>query len=249
VPDPRHPAAERAFPDPALPREPGRRALVTGANRGLGRAIALGLARLGHHVIVGARERAAGDAVVAELRRDGGAAELLLLDVADPASIERAAAVLGTLDVLVNNAAILPDNGVPGLEVPLDVVRRTFEVNTVGPIALMQRAVPGMAARGFGRVVNVSSDWGSQAMMARHQLAYRVSKVALNTATRVIADEVRGRGVLVNTMHPGWVKTDMGGADATRSPEDAADTVLWLATLPADGPTSGFFHDRVPHAW
>ena len=239
----------RPFPDPALPRGPARRALVTGANRGLGRAIAVGLARLEHHVLVGARDRAAGDAVVAELRREGRAAELLLLDVADPASIERAAAVLGTLDVLVNNAGILPDHGVPGLEVSLDVVRRTFEVNAMGAIALMKRAVPGMAARGFGRVVNVSSDWGSQAMMAGHQLGYRVSKAALNAATRVIADEVRGQGVLVNTMHPGWVKTDMGGPHAKRSPEEAADTVLWLATLPPDGPTSGFFHDRAPHAW
>lgn len=241
--------ASRAFPDPALPRGPGRRALVTGANRGLGRAIALGLARLGYRVWVGARERSAGEAVVAELQREGRAAELLVLDVADDESVERARSVLASLDVLVNNAAILPDQGVSGLDVPLDIVRRTLEVNTLGAIALMQVAVPGMVSRGYGRVVNVSSDWGSQAVMAGRQLAYRLSKSGLNTATRVIADEVRGTGVLVNTMHPGWVRTDMGGPNATRTPEEAADTVLWLATLGADGPTSGFFHDRTPHAW
>lgn len=242
-------AGARPFPDPALPRGSGRRALVTGANRGLGRAVALGLARLGHHVLVGSRERAAGDAVVGALRAERLSAELLLLDVADAGSVARAAGVLGTVDVLVNNAGILPDQGVAGLDVPLDVVRRTFEVNTLGAIALMQVCVPGMRTRGFGRVVNVSSDWGSQAMMTGHQLGYRISKAALNTATRVIADEVRDTGVLVNTMHPGWVQTDMGGDHALRTPEAAADTILWLATLPAGGPTSGFFHDRKPHVW
>ena len=239
----------RPLPDPALPRGDGRRALVTGANRGLGRAIALGLARLGAHVIVGARDRASGDAVVAAIAAEGLRAEVLVLDVSDEGSIAHASALLGTLDVLVNNAAILTDHGVPGLEVTLDVVRRTLEVNTLGALALMQRAVPGMRKRGFGRVVNVSSDWGSLAMMASQQLAYRISKAALNAATCVIADEVRDRDVRVNTMHPGWVRTDMGGAHATRSPEEAADTVLWLATLPAGGPTGAFFHDRERHAW
>ena len=238
-----------AFPDATLPRASGQQALVTGANRGLGRAVALGLARLGAHVLVGARERAAADVVVAMLRAEGLSAAPLELDIADCDSIERARAVLASVTVLVNNAAILPDQGVPGLEVPLATLRRAFEVNTVGAIALVQRVAPGMRARGYGRIVNVSSDWGSLAMMASHQLAYRVSKAALNAATRVVADELRGSGVLVNTMHPGWVRTDMGGPQALRTPEAAADTVLWLATLPADGPTDGFFKDRQPHAW
>jgi NAD(P)-dependent dehydrogenase (short-subunit alcohol dehydrogenase family) len=241
--------AAGGFPDPSLPRADGRVALVTGANRGLGRAVALGLARLGARVLVGSRERGAGDAVVAALRAEGLAADTLVLDVADEASIERAAGALESIAVLVNNAAILSDQGVPGLDVPLATMRRTLEVNTVGAIALVQRVAPGMRARGYGRVVNVSSDWGSLAMMASHQLAYRVSKAALNAATRVLADELRGSGVLVNAVHPGWVRTDMGGAGARLAPEAAADTVLWLATLPADGPTDGFFREREPHPW
>jgi NAD(P)-dependent dehydrogenase (short-subunit alcohol dehydrogenase family) len=241
--------ASGGFPDASLPRVDGRLALVTGANRGLGRAVALGLARLGARVLVGSRERAAGDAVVSALRAEGLAAETLVLDVADEASIARAAGELASVGVLVNNAAILTDQGVPGLEVPLATLRQTFEVNTLGAIALMQRVAPGMRARGEGRIVNVSSDWGSLALMASHQLAYRVSKAALNAATRVLADELRGSGVRVNAVHPGWVRTDMGGADARLEPEAAADTVLWLATLPADGPTDGFFRERRPHPW
>lgn len=243
------PPETRRFPDPSLPRVDGRRALVTGANRGLGRAVALGLARLGARVIVGARSAAASDTVVTELRGEGLAAERLVLDVADDASVARAAELVRSVDVLVNNAAILPDDGVFGLDVPLDIVRRTLEVNTLGPIALMQLAAPAMRARGWGRIVNVSSDWGSMELMASRQLAYRVSKVALNAATRIVADEVRGHGVLVNAVHPGWVRTEMGGPDAVREPGDAADTLLWLATLPDDGPTDRFFHDRAPHPW
>jgi NAD(P)-dependent dehydrogenase (short-subunit alcohol dehydrogenase family) len=237
------------FPDASLPRADGRVALVTGANRGLGRAVALGLARLGARVLVGARERAAGDRVAEALRAEGLAAETLVLDVADEAGVARAAGVLASVDLLVNNAAILTDEGVPGLEVSPATLRRTFEVNTLGAIALVQRVAPGMRARRYGRIVNVSSDWGSLAMMASHQLAYRMSKAALNTATRVLADELRGSGVLLNAVHPGWVRTDMGGADARLEPETAADTVLWLATLPADGPTDGFFRERRPHPW
>jgi NAD(P)-dependent dehydrogenase (short-subunit alcohol dehydrogenase family) len=237
------------FPDPSLPRADGRVALVTGANRGLGRAVAVGLARLGARVLVGARERAAGDRVAAALRAEGLAAETLVLDVADEAGLARAAGALASVDVLVNNAAILTDEGVPGLEVSPATLRRTFEVNTLGAIALVQRVAPGMRTRGYGRIVNVSSDWGSLAMMASHQLAYRMSKAALNAATRVLADELRGSGVLVNAVHPGWVRTDMGGADARLEPEAAADTLLWLATLPGDGPTDGFFRERRPHPW
>jgi NAD(P)-dependent dehydrogenase (short-subunit alcohol dehydrogenase family) len=239
----------RAFPDPSLPRGDGRVAVVTGANRGLGRAIALGLARLGHQVRVAARDRSAAEQVADALRSEGLAASALVLDVTEDASVAAAASTIASADVLVNNAAILPDNGVSALDVPLDIVRRTLEVNTTGAIALMQIAAPAMRARRYGRIVNVSSDWGSIALMASHQLAYRVSKAALNAATRVFADELRLDGVRVNAVHPGWVRTQMGGPDALLEPEVAADTVLWLATLPDDGPTSGFFRERAPHPW
>lgn len=237
------------FPDPSLPRGDGRVAVVTGANRGLGRAIALGLARLGHQVRVAARDRAAAERVAEAIRSEGLTASALVLDVADDASVAAAAATLASADVLVNNAAILPDNGVSALDVPIDIVRRTLEVNTTGAIALMQIVAPAMRARRYGRIVNVSSDWGAIALMASHQLAYRVSKAALNAASRVFADELKGDGVLVNAMHPGWVRTEMGGPQALLEPEIAADTALWLATLPAGGPTNGFFRERAPHPW
>lgn len=237
------------FPDPSLPRGDGRVAVVTGANRGLGRAIALGLARLGHQVRVAARDRAAAEVVAQALRAEGLAASALVLDVSDEASIAAAAPSIASADVLVNNAAILPDNGVSALEVPVDIVRRTLEVNTIGAIAVMQVAAPAMRARRHGRIVNVSSDWGAVTLMASHQLAYRISKAALNAATRVFADELRHDGVLVNAVHPGWVRTEMGGPKALLEPEEAADTALWLATLPPDGPTNGFFRKREPHPW
>lgn len=231
-----------------------RTALVTGGNRGVGLGIARGLAALGLHVRLGARDAKLGEAAAAELRGEGLDVQAIELDVTDEASIAACCDALASagvhIDVLINNAAIMEAQGGRALEEPIERLRRTLETNTVGAIALMQRLAPAMRERGYGRIVNVSSDMGSLAHMHSGDLSYRVSKAALNAATRVFADELRGSGVLVNCLNPGWVRTRMGGAHATRTLEQGADTAVWLATLPAGSDiTGGFFQDRKPLAW
>ena len=155
--------------------------------------------------------------------------------------------------MLVNNAGILID--APGgfsasvFDVKTDILRRTFETNVEGPLRMMQAVLPGMRARGYGRVVNLSSMAGQMQGMGAGYPAYRMSKAALNALTRIVAGEVGRGNVKINAMCPGWVRTDMGGPEATRSVEQGADTAVWLATLPDDGPTGGFFQDRKAIAW
>ena len=153
------------------------------------------------------------------------------------------------IDVLVNNAAILVDEGEPLLDLTAEDLRNTFETNVFGPIAVSQAFVPAMVARGYGRIVNVSSEAGQLASMTTYAPAYSMSKAALNAFTRQLAAATRGTGVLVNSACPGWVRTRMGGPGAPKTVEQGADTIVWLATLDASGPTGGFFSDRRPIAW
>ena len=217
-----------------------KRALVTGANRGIGLAIARGLVDLGHEVLLGARNAAAGKRAA---RRIGAAA--LELDVADPSSIRRAVEEAGTVDVLVNNAGVLGSGSV--LDDPEDFAE-SMAVMVHGPWLLMHHLTPGMVARRYGRVVNVSSGWGAFSEGLGGPGGYGVAKAALNALT-VAAARSLPKSVKVNVMCPGWVRTRMGGAGANRSVEEGADTALWLATLGADGPTGGFFRDRRPIDW
>lgn len=217
-----------------------KRALVTGANRGIGLAIAGGLVDLGHEVLLGARDPSAGDNAA---RRIGAAA--LQLDVADPASIRRAVEEAGPVDVLVNNAGFLGSGGV--LDDPEDFAE-SMAVMVHGPWLLMHHLTPGMVARGYGRVVNVSSGWGAFSEGMGGPGGYGVAKAALNALT-VAAARSLPKSVKVNVMCPGWVRTRMGGVGANRSVEEGADTALWLATLGADGPTGGFFRDRRRIDW
>ncbi|MBI3830266.1 MAG: SDR family oxidoreductase [Planctomycetes bacterium] len=230
-----------------------RIALVTGCNRGIGLEICKELADTGVKVIVTARDEQKGRESLKIIAGKGRAFDFCVLDVNNEKSIHAAVAyaekTFGHLDALVNNAAISIDGGQAGLNLGLDKLRQTIETNVYGPLLLSQAAVPLMKKNGYGRIVNLSSGMGQLNEMGAGSLAYRTSKSALNAITRILAAELKGTNILVNTMCPGWVRTDMGGANATRSVEQGADTAVWLATLPDDGPTGGFFRDRKPIPW
>jgi len=228
-------------------------ALVTGANRGIGAAIAEGLAERGYRVLLTARDLQKAAATAAPMRARGLAVDPHQLNVTDMASVaaltERLCTEYGRLDVLVNNAAILNDDGERALTIDLQLVEATLQTNLLGPWRLCQAVIPLMRAQGSGRIVNLSSDYGSLGLGGGPQPAYSVSKAALNMLTVRLARELQGTGILVNACNPGWVKTEMGGPNAELSPAEGADTPIWLATLPADGPTGGFFQRRRPLPW
>ena len=174
------------------------------------------------------------------------------LDVTDDQSVGAAIAGIesgpGSLDVLVNNAGVYGDH-TGAADYDLAGAHAVFETNVFGPWRLIQAALPLLRASEAPRIVNVSSGAGQLDEMGGGHAAYRLSKTALNALTRTLAADESGSGLLVNALCPGWVRTDMGGAGAPRSVEQGADTAVWLATLPADGPTGGFFRDREPIAW
>ena len=227
-----------------------RIAVVTGGNRGIGLEICRQLARLGLKVVLTARVEEKAREAAAGIEGDVVSHPL---DVTHPDDVERLARFLetdlGGVDVLVNNAGVFLDHHFGGLTVPLEAVHESLEVNVVGPWALSQAVIPLMKKRRYGRIVNVSSGLGAMSEMMGGYASYRVSKLALNGLTRILADELHGTNVLVNTMCPGWVQTEMGGEGAPRPVEKGADTAVWLATLPDGGPTGGFFRDRRLIPW
>jgi NAD(P)-dependent dehydrogenase (short-subunit alcohol dehydrogenase family) len=229
-----------------------RVAVVTGANRGIGREVARRLAVCGDLVVLGSRDLAKGEAAAAELARDGAEVLPRQLDVTDPASVERVAEELadrsGRLDVLVNNAAILYDTWQRAADADLGVVEQALGTNLLGAWRTVQAFLPLLRASGHARVVNVSSEAGSLASMGAVAPAYNVSKAALNALTRMLAADLRRHRILVNAVCPGWVATDMGGPGG-RPVADGAGSVLWAADLPDDGPSGGFFRDGRPLPW
>ena len=231
-----------------------RVALVTGANRGLGFETARQLLAKGLSVVFAGRDAAALERAQQNLaEQDQRRAFTVQMDVTSVESISAAHKVVteqvGSVDVLVNNAAVLLGENDDVLSIPADAYTRTFETNLFGAIEVCRAFVPAMAHAGYGRIVNVSSGAGQLAAMSAYAPAYSISKAALNAFTRILADSYRTHGVLVNAVDPGWVRTDMGGSSAPRSPQEGADTIVWLATLPDHGPTGGFFRDRRAIEW
>lgn len=232
-----------------------RLAVVTGANRGIGFETCRQLAKAGFQVILTSRDRTKGEAAAQQLQQTGLDVLSYSLDVTNQASIEQLAQFIkekfNRLDVLVNNAGVYLDNSNGSssiLNAKLDTLQQTLETNLYGPLMLCQALIPLMKVNNFGRIINVSSGMGQLTDMTGDSPAYRISKTSLNALTRILADELKSTGIVVNSICPGWVKTDMGGANAPRTPEQGADTIVWLATQP-ESETGGFFRDRQPIPW
>jgi NAD(P)-dependent dehydrogenase (short-subunit alcohol dehydrogenase family) len=234
-------------------------ALITGANKGLGLEISRQLARLGIKVVMGVRDAIKGQVAVSQLLQDGLDVEFKCLDVTDPESIESIRQYIdktyGKLDILINNAGICVDLGQKASEVSLKIIRQTLETNFIGAVAITQVLLPLIHKSEAGRIVNMSSGRGS---LTQHSdpnchyaktLAYNSSKTALNSFTVMLAAELKGTTIKVNSADPDWCRTDMGTEAASHSAEEGADTPVWLATLSAEGSTGGFFNSRNPVPW
>jgi len=225
--------------------------VVSGGNRGIGFAVVRGLAEGGVTVVLGSRDPAKGEDAAAKLREDGLDVRAHQLDVTDQESVDRLARFvedeLGRCDVLVNNAGI--NRHARAAEMDTAVAEEVWQTNALGAWRLAVALDPLMRRGGWGRIVNVSSGAGSLASMGSYAPAYSVSKAALNAITRVLAAELRGEGILVNSVSPGWVSTDMGGPSAPRTVEQGAESVLWAVRIPDDGPTGGFFQDGESVPW
>ncbi len=237
-----------------------RVAIVTGANRGIGSEICCQLTQKGMMVILTSRDEEKGKLAVEQLSSEGFDVRYAKLDVTDEENITSFAKAMedkyGRCDVLVNNAGIFPDStnagtgGWPSVfETSIETMRRGMETNVYGPMLLCQAFVPLMEKNNYGRIVNLSSGMGQLTHMNGGCPAYRLSKTSLNALTRTMAEDLEGTNILVNSMCPGWVKTEMGGPGATREVAKGAETAIFLATLPDDGPTGKFFRDRKEFEW
>jgi len=227
-----------------------RTVLVTGANRGIGLAIARRLAESGNSVLLGSRDLKAGEIAARSLRRPELDIEAVHMDLGDAAAIDAALRNIEKsgrqVDILVNNAGVLHEK--PILDLTDAEIGDSIAAHLTGPLRLIRTLTPGMIARGNGRIVNVSSGWGSFAEGMGGPGLYGITKAALNALTVRLSKELPAF-VKVNAMCPGWVRTRMGGESASRSADEGADTAVWLATLPDDGPTGGFFRDRKQIKW
>ncbi|MCD4781063.1 MAG: SDR family oxidoreductase [Candidatus Omnitrophica bacterium] len=235
-------------------------AVVTGANRGIGHEICRQLAKLNIQVVLTSRNREKGEAACKLLRDENLDVLYHQLDVTDEKSIhdfcDNIQEVYGRCDILINNAGIFPEVKDTSDDVKTSVfsselkcVHRAMETNVYGPLLLCQEMVPLMRTHQYGRIINISSSLGQLATMNAGFPAYRISKTALNVLTRILASELKEENIIVNSMCPGWCRTDMGGPQAPRSVEEGAETAIWLATLPDDGPRGGFFKDKQRIEW
>jgi len=227
--------------------------LVTGANRGIGVEIARQLASRGLHVVAAGRDLSAVRKTVEAMVQAGGKADALLLDVSDSKTIAAAAAAFSErherLDVLINNAGIYPDKGLSILTVSRDRLTDTFQTNTFGPVEVVQRFLPLLKKAKGARIINMSSGYGQLDGLSPDVPSYCLSKLTLNGVTIMLAAALKRDGIAVNSVCPGWVRTDMGGPNATRSVEEGADTAVWLATDADPSLTGRFFRDRAEIPW
>ncbi|MEV7418013.1 SDR family oxidoreductase [Streptomyces sp. NPDC089919] len=237
-------------------------ALVTGANKGIGKETARRLGALGITVLIGARDAGRGGAAAEELRAEGADAHFVALDVTDELSVRAAArhidAAFGRLDILVNNAAVAAAPQKPS-EAPAATVRQVYETNVFGVIAVTNAMLPLLRHSGAARIVNMSSELGSLAHLADPDspwspyssvlLPYCSSKSALNALTVLYAEELRAEGILVNAVSPGYCATDLNRRTGVRTPQEGAAVAVGLATVGADGPTGAFLSEDGPIPW
>lgn len=226
--------------------------LITGANRGIGFEIARQLGKRDFTILAGARSEQKGKDAVKQLQAENIHAHFVQLDVNDAASIQGAYDEIknqwSKLDVLINNAAILLDEEVPFLETDAEMLKKTLHVNTVGPYLVIQTFLP--LLQSGSRVINVSSGAGQICGgMGTYAPVYSISKTALNAVTCQFAHALKNKGIAVNAVSPGWVRTEMGGSDAPRSVEEGAETPVWLATEAPLSYTGKFFKDKEERPW
>jgi len=233
-------------------------AIITGASRGLGYATSEALARMGYKVIMAMRNPDKAQEKINKLKMKDFDIVPMKLDTADEKSIDgfvnQFKREIGNLDVLVNNAGIFIDDEDGGdkdvFKTKASTIQKTFTTNTLGPFLLIQKLLPMMIGNGYGRIVNISSGMGQLSEMNQGYAAYRISKTAINTVTKVFSQEVEGQGdILINSVCPGWVQTDMGGKSATRTIEQGIKGIVWAATLPKGGPNGSFFRDGEKLNW
>jgi len=230
-------------------------ALISGGNKGLGFETAVQLSRRGIKVFLGSRSEQKGRESATRLQSAGFDVTYIPLEVTDAASIQAAVDKIGKefghLDILINNAGVLLERGDGSLPIHTDkdILLKTFETNVAGAYMLCDAVLPLMRQNGYGRIVNVSSGMGQLANMQSEFPAYRISKTALNAVTKIFATLCRGINILVNSVCPGWVKTDMGGAEAPRSLAAGVETIVWAATLEDGSLTGNFFRDKHSIPW
>ncbi len=227
-----------------------RTVFVTGGNRGIGLEIVRGFAKAGYKVLMGCRDEDEGK----EVREDivGGDVHVIELSLSNEQaltdSLVRAQAVYGGVDILVNNAGVLCRDGIE--EVSMSDVNEALQVHVKAPLALIQQVLPGMKERGFGRIINISSGWGAFAEGMEGPVAYAISKAALNALTLNVANSLSDeKDITINSVCPGWVHTRMGGTDAPKTPEEGADTAVWLGTRDDEAPNGKFFRERKEINW
>ncbi|UUZ93547.1 SDR family oxidoreductase [Paenibacillus sp. P25] len=228
-------------------------ALVTGGNRGIGYELVKQLALNGFKVILTSRDPEKGHEAAQKLKESNLEVSFVKMDVGNQESIRQAAIIVneryGRLDVLINNAGVYLDGNDKLLNMAPSILEGTMATNFFGPYHVIRSFMPLMEKQGYGRMINVSSEYGAMSEMSYQGVgAYKLSKLALNGLTRLVAAEIKG-DIKINAVDPGWVSSDMGGPSAPRTPRQAAESILWLATIGPEGPNGEFFRDGKRIDW